>query len=101
MIVGLRIQRVQPTDRAMTLLGYVFGLRDHAARASDGVGDMSGRQTWRGIAVASSAFRTSSAGRGEPFRTQLDMFCWEVPMAAANFDWLPPKGSAAIARAIG
>ena len=73
----------------------------HAARASSGCGYMSGRHWWRSIPVAFSARRTYSAGNGWPLRIQFETFCCDVPIAAANFDWLLSKGCAAMARAMG
>lgn len=78
------------------------GGHDHAAACwASGAGYMSGRHIWRLIPVACSARRTYSAGSGWPFRIQLDTFCCDVPIAAANFDWFLSKGCAATALAIG
>lgn len=60
-----------------------------------GCGNMSGRHSCRGMPVARSALNTNSAGNGLLLRIQFEMFCWLVPMAAANLLWLPANGSAA------
>lgn len=70
----------------------------HAARpVGRGASKTSGRHMCGAIPVKRAAFGTNSAGSFAPFRSQLLMFCWLVPMASAKRLWLPLNGSAATA----